>query len=250
MEKLKIAVCDDEARALSIVSSSVRGVFQDMGIDILLETFLGPMELLERVKVRTFDLIFMDISMPRIDGIKLGKTIHSLGSTANIVFVSNCTDRMFDAFSAEPFGFVRKDHFMRDINEVITRFAERTDCKDKDIVCFKDGHGAVSIDISQVKYIECVRNVQILYFENGNTHKTYSRMETLEQELDKFGFIRIHRGYLANCKYVVRFDIKSLVLTTGEEIPIGRSYHQKAKKDYLAYVGQSGMSFIGHGSAL
>ena len=48
-ERLRIAVCDDESRALAIVSSAVEGILSDMGIELILEKFLGPVELLERL---------------------------------------------------------------------------------------------------------------------------------------------------------------------------------------------------------
>lgn len=250
-DKQKIAVCDDESRALAIVSSAVEGIFGDMGVEIVLEKFLGAAELLERMNATSFDLIFLDISMPKMDGIQVGKAIKNAGSDARIVFVSSRTDRMFDTFSVEPFGFVRKGHFMEDINEVITRFMEKqTGRKAGDMVCFQDGRGTVSIDISRVKYIECVRNTQVLYFDDGQTQrKIYSRMETLEEELRRYGFIRIHKGYLANCQYISCFDTKGLSLTSGDQIPIGRSYYQGAKMEYLAYISRSGASYIGKGAA-
>ena len=247
IEKLKVAVCDDETRALAIVSSTVSGIFQDMGVEVSLECFLSPGELLERIKVKEFDLYFLDISMPRMDGIKLGKEIQAMGGASSIVFVSSRTDRMFDAFSAEPFGFVRKGHFLEDMNEVITRFSQKFEQRrDENVVCFKDGHGTVSIDVSRIKFIECVRNVQLLHFEDSqSTRKIYSRMETLEEELKKYGFIRIHKGYLVNSKWISRFEAKLLVLTTGEQLPIGRSYQHGAKAEYLSHISQSGASYIG-----
>ena len=246
-DKLRIAVCDDESRALAIVSSAVEGIFSDMGIEIVLEKFLGPMELLERMKGVSFDLVFLDISMPKMDGIRLGKAVKAQGSGAGIVFVSSRTDRMIDTFAVEPFGFVRKGHFMEDLNEVITRFVEkRNSRKIGDMVCFRDGHGTASVDIGRVKYIECVRNTQVLYFDGSDAaRKIYSRMETLEEELKKYDFIRIHKGYLANCKYISRFEPKSLLLITDDQLPIGRSYHQSAKLAYLEYISRSGAAFIG-----
>ena len=247
IEKLKVAVCDDETRALAIVSSSVSGIFQDMGVEVSMECFLSPGELLERIKVKDFDLYFLDISMPKMDGIKLGKEIQAKGGAASIVFVSSRTDRMFDAFSAEPFGFVRKGHFMEDMNEVITRFCQKFEHRrDENVVCFKDGHGTVSLDVGRIKFIECVRNIQLLHFEDSQaSRKIYSRMEVLEEELRKYGFIRIHKGYLVNSKWISRFEAKLLVLTTGEQLPIGRSYQHGAKAEYLNHISQSGASYIG-----
>ena len=246
-ERLKIAVCDDESRALAIVSSTIEGIFRDIGTEVVLEKFVGAADLLDRLSIWSFDLIFLDISMPKMDGIMLGKTLKTQGCPARNVFVSSRTDRMFDTFAVEPFGFVRKGHFLEDMNEVITRFMEkRVKPREGDMVCFKDGRGTVSVDISRVKHIECVRNTQVLYFDDGQTErKIYSRMETLEEELKKHGFIRVHKGYLANCKFISCFDAKGLQLTTGDQIPIGRSYYQGAKAEYLAYISKSGASYIG-----
>lgn len=246
-EKLKIAVCDDEAKALTIISASVTHIFENIGIEVSLESFMGHLELLERVGKRAFDLIFLDISMPKMDGIKLGKAIQKSGSTAEIVFISNRTDRMFETFSVEPFGFVRKNHFIEDLNEVIMRFVEKHKVnQESDMVWFHDGHGTLAVDISRVKYIECIRNMQVLHFgDEVAEHKIYSRMETLAEELKKHGFIRIHKSYLVSGKFIKRFDSKVLILTTGEELPVGRSRLQEAKAEYLAYVSSIGASYIG-----
>ena len=244
--KLKVAICDDEPRAITIISASVESVFKDLNVEISLETFLSPEELLERLRNRAFDLIFLDISMPKKDGIALGKELKQYGSTAELVFVSSRMDRMFDTFAVRPFGFVRKSHFLEDIDEVIHRFVDQKNQKEdnRQLMQFKDGQGVVSIDVSKVLYIECVRNTQILHFEDSSEeHRMYSRMEILEEELKPLGFIRIHKGYLASARFIRRFDSKAVTLTNGEELPIGRSRHHEAMDAYMKYVGQNSASF-------
>ena len=136
---------------------------------------------------------------------------------------------------------------MEDLNEVITRFVEKQNIrKTGAMVCFQDGRGTVSVDITRVKYIECVRNTQVLHFDGSDAErKIYSRMEILEEELRKYGLIRIHKGYLANCRYIGRFDPKCLFLVTQEQLPIGRSYYQRAKMEYLEYISHAGAAYIG-----
>ena len=46
-DRLRVAVCDDESRALAIVSSAVEGIFQDVGTEIIMEKFMDPAEFLE-----------------------------------------------------------------------------------------------------------------------------------------------------------------------------------------------------------
>ena len=242
LSKLKIAICDDEPRAITIISASVESIFKDLGEEISLETFLTPDELAGRLRSRAFDLIFLDISMPKKDGITLGKELQQYGSTAELVFVSSRMDRMYDTFAVRPFGFVRKTHFLEDMDEVIRRFTDhRNRSEDRSRMAqFKDGQGIVSINVSKVTFIECVRNTQIFHFEDSaEEHRIYSRMETLEEELKPYGFIRIHKGYLASAKYIRRFDSKGVTLTTGQELPIGRSRQHAAMDEYLHFIGKS-----------
>ena len=48
-----------------------------------------------------------------------------------------------------------------------------------------------------------------------------------------------------NSKWISRFEAKLLVLTTGEQLPVGRSYQHGAKAEYLSHISQSGASYIG-----
>ena len=137
---------------------------------------------------------------------------------------------------------------MDDIGEVIARYegGRKRDGEDSQLAHFKDQQGMVAIDVTHVTYIECIRNTQVLHFDDSDReHKLYSRMETLEEELKRFDFLRVHKGYLVACKFIRRFDSKSVILTTGEEIPIGRSRRQECMDEYLSFVGRTGSTLIG-----
>ena len=247
-EKIKIAVCDDETRAISVISASVESTFRDLDREVILEKFLSPQALLERLNEFSFDLIFLDISMPGMDGIELAGEIKRLGIKAALIFVSSRTDRVFDTFAVQPFGFVRKSNFLEDIGEVITRFVGSGDKRETDnhYLYLKDQQGTVAIDVSHVAYIECIRNMQVLHFDDSrDEYRLYSRMGTLEEELKKYDFIRIHKGFLASSRFIRRFESKAVVLTTDEEIPVGRSYHHDAMEFYLDYISRTGDGFIG-----
>ena len=246
-ERLKIAVCDDETRAISVISASVESTFQDLGREVLLEKFLSPQALLERLEEYSFDLIFTDISMPGMDGIQLAGELKKQGKKAALIFVSSRTDRVFDTFAVQPFGFVRKSNFLEDIGEVIGRFVSSGDQKDDDRYFYlKDQQGTIAIDVAHVTYIECIRNMQILHFDDSREeYRLYSRMGTLEEELRKYDFIRVHKGFLVSCRFIRRFESKAVILTTDEEIPVGRSHHHEAMDAYLDYISRSGDGFIG-----
>ena len=246
--RLRIAVCDDESRAISVISASVESVFREQGQDILLDSFLSPKDLLDSITGVPYDLIFLDIHMPDMDGVELGKALKQSGSKAELVFVSSRMDRMFDTFAVQPFGFVRKSHFLDDINEVILRYIEKhaVPSENRLLAHFQDQQSLVAVDLAHVTYIECIRNTQVLHFDDPDkAQKLYSRMETLEEELARYDFIRVHKGYLVNCRFIRRIDSKGVTLLSGVEIPVGRSRYKDAMAAYMAWVSHSGSAFLG-----
>ncbi len=111
-ERLKIAVCDDEPRALTIVSSSIGTVFAEAGMDVSLETFLGPEALLEALSTRSFQLVFLDISMPKNGRHQPGQDHPAAGQRYQhrVRLQPDGPDVRY--LCRRPFGFVRKNHFM------------------------------------------------------------------------------------------------------------------------------------------
>ena len=89
-ERLKVAVLDDEPRAISVISASVESVFRSYDTEILLETFTAPEELLDRLNTFSFDLIFLDISMPGMDGLMLIQSLLTVPICMEFHSFTNC----------------------------------------------------------------------------------------------------------------------------------------------------------------
>lgn len=243
MEKIRIAICDDEKKAVSIISASVKAIFAENKMDVIVEEFLSPVKFLEMLDVREYELVLLDICMPELDGVELGKKISKLGKHHSIIFISSRMDRMYDTFAVQPFGFVRKTNFMDDINEVVSRYIKQRNyrAESQRVRLKSQGGELINVNIDRLKYVECFKNIQELFFDGEGESKLYSRMNTLEEQLKEYGFIRTHKGYLVNCKYIQRLDSKELVLTTGEVLPVGRSRYHQAMDEYMSYVSAYGM---------
>ena len=57
----------------------------------------------------------------------------------------------------------------------------------------------------------------------------------MEKELEKYNFVRIHRSYIVNLKYVNK--VLSIEVTVGSAIlPVSRNYKEKLKEEYLKYI--------------
>ena len=240
--KLRVGIVDDEVAAVSLIKQGVTEVFEQHGVAVSPDTFFAPEELLQKMTTLSYDLVFLDISMPSMDGIRLGERILSLGNGTRMIYVSSQMDRMYDAFSVQPFGFVRKGNFHQDLEGVVERYLQKcADTGHSELVAIQEKKGIASIDPSQLIYVESYKNYQMLYLASGDERKLYSRMEILTEKLMPYDFVRVHKGYLVNLGCISRLDSKSVKLKSGQELPVGRSYQGALRETYLEYMGRTGV---------
>lgn len=196
MKNIDIAVCDDELRTLDIIIASVKECFSTHGVQAEIDGYRKPADLCAALKKRSYSLLFLDINMAEMDGISLGKKIAETKNRPDIIFVSSNTDRVFETFEVNPFGFVRKTNFLKDISSVIDRYVTKKSEDGQPLLQFglKSDGGLVTLNVRFLKYVECMRNEQIFYMDGQEPRTIRSRMETLEKQLSAYDFLRYIRG--------------------------------------------------------
>lgn len=241
MKKMHLAICDDEADILSVVSGAIENAFKKYDIEATTEIFKKAKDLEERMKEQSFHLIFLDIEMPGMDGITFAKKIRGTNSRIDIIFISNREDKVFDALRVNPAGFIRKRRFLEDVTNVIDQWMQnRSECE-RSILLVQTGEGTISVPVDTILYIEGAgRDQKIFGSENTAPILIHSSMQKLEERLTTNGFMRIHKGYLVNYRFIKRLKDTDAVLTNGEEIPMSRLRVQEIRNRYLELMQERG----------
>ena len=113
--RIKIAMCDDNAKMLPVIAGAARSAFHAKGMDVDISMFTSGQKLLASLEENHYNLMLLDIEMPGMDGIAIGKKLRAMGDDTKIVFVSEAESRVFESFQVQPLGFVRKSNFLNDI---------------------------------------------------------------------------------------------------------------------------------------
>ena len=238
--RVKIALCDDDARALPVIAGAAESAFGAQGIRTEIYRFSSGAALLEGMERTHFDLLLLDIEMPGMDGIAVGKRLRAMEDDTKIVYVSEAETRVFESFQVQPLGFVRKSNFLNDIAAVVELYVKTSSQEQAgDYLELSTRSGLLTLKSKQVRYIEGSRNYQLLYTEGKKEPiEVKMTMEKLEQMTIPFGFIRVHKGYLVNYLYIQRVSTGAVTLVDGTEIPIGRSKVGEVKVKYLTLIGK------------
>ncbi len=237
---VKIALCDDDRKALPVIAGAAQSAFRDQGIPVDLRQYDAGNKLLEDLTAERFDIVLLDIDMPGLDGIQVAHRIRQERPNTQIIFVSECESRVFESFEVQPLGFVRKSNFLNDIAAVVRLYIKTCHQEQSsEYMEFVTRSGLLSLKIRRIRYIEGSRNYQLLYLE-GETAPTEVKMtmDQLETKLEGRGFIRIHKGYLVNANYIQRIHTSELMLQDGTQLPIGRSKMGEVKSKFLTHIGR------------
>ena len=233
---LKIALLDDDKTALLISKGAIESFFQEKNIAISLDAFTSPVNFLAMAKEENYRLVFLDIDMPEINGLEVGKQLKGFNPQTDIIYLSQREDLVFDTLQLHPFGFIRKSKIIQDFANVLELFVNtalnRNDENKKITISSKTE--TISADIDQVMYIEGNRNYQTFYLKDGKVFDARVLMGDLESKLKDHGFIRVHKGYLVNYLYIRTIGSNEVTLTNNKVLPLSSKRKDEIMEEYLS----------------
>lgn len=148
-------------------------------------------------------------------------------------------DYVYDAFDVNAVQYLIKDNTsFEKFEQIFLRAAERASVDKEELFTFEfDGETGV-LPIRQIAYFEIWQRVVTVHYDDRKTAKFYGKMEQLEEKLYGKGFVRSHRSYLVHLPYIMLFRYQSLLLKTGEEIPVGGTYMPALKRTFSDYIAR------------
>ena len=216
----------------------MRGALRARNIDATIDLFARPRGLLARMKSVSFDLLFLDIEMPGMTGLELAQQLRREGVLVDIIYISNREDLVFDALRTNPRGFIRKTRLIQDVSGVIGTCLSyrRADAQPKALIV-KDREQVIDLPIDRLQYIEGSGKSQAVHVvgreQPVELHKSM-------QKLEPHGFLRIHKGYLLNYRFIRRIGDNEVTLTSGERLPVSRRKYQEIRDAYMELMQNSG----------
>lgn len=228
---MRIAVCDDE----ELFRIEFKNVLDKalVNVDYDIDTFSGGSSLYEAFLKEPFDLVFLDVEMPGIDGITLAKRLRAISENVHIVFLTSHIEYALEGYEVNALRYLVKPVDMNKLGEVL-KYVQDKKNNSRQIMIREDGEDIV-IDISDIIYMESMdKNVRIV--TSKREYVTRYNISDYEEELKNSGFLRIHRGYLISLSKVKKIVKNDVVMDGDISLPVSRSNLKALKDAVYAYV--------------
>lgn len=236
---LEIAVCDDNELALITVVNMVRELCEEALLEINITSFLSGGELIEAYNEVFYDIIFLDIFMPKIDGFEVAHYIRTKKKKTFLIFITSQEELVYQSFEYEPYSFIRKrtDELIRkDIADVIKRLFKHF--RQEQILSLETAyHLQERVRIKEIIYVYSEKNYLQYILIGNRSIKVRQTMSECETALREYGFLRIHRSLLVNMQHITNINYKEngVYISNGEILEIGKTYKAQIGERYFDY---------------
>ena len=191
---MKILIVDDEKLALS----RLKRLLNNEGLNNITECN-DPIDAIKEVSKQSFDLVFLDISMPNMSGLELANTILSIHPNIFIIFQTAYTEHALEAFQSGGMDYLLKPISTESIQnslKKVEKFIIKKEEDSKKIVA-KRGNKIYLIDIDDVYYIKADLDEVIIRVKDADAYLR-KKIGDMQNLLEGKNFFRVHRSYIVN----------------------------------------------------
>ncbi|PHV70499.1 LytTR family transcriptional regulator [Sporanaerobium hydrogeniformans] len=235
---LQIAICDDDQKELSILTTLIREYLTINKISAELFEFSHPDALLSSCESCRFHLYILDIVMPMVDGISLGKALRRLDREAQIIYATTEPQFALQAFAANPINFLVKPVSQQALFSTLTLALSKVEAEDETLaVKTKEGIFVVSVRIILCcEYIGRGVTYQLASGEKLHSlSSTQSFAEQIAPLLIRSDFLQPHISFAVNLRHVEQLTREEIRLCGGISVPVSKKQYTTVRDRYLDF---------------
>ncbi len=211
------------------------------------------------MRVRTYDVVLLDIHMPEVSGLELVELLQREGAgTPTVIFITAYQDHAVQAFEMKALDYILKPFEPTRLHEALDRAAERSVEQRAAAllatlahlrssparparIAIKVKSRVVFLDPSDLMTAEASGNYVLLH-ERSGSHLLRETISELAEKLQAYGFVRIHRSVLVNSAFVDAVEHCStgdsiLRMKNGKEYNVTRTFKDNLKELAHFWIG-------------
>lgn len=236
---LNVCICDDDPRdaaQIQALAESFAGEHPEFPLK--LQTFPTAFDLLEHLNEKGgFDLYLLDILMPHLKGVELAERIRARNEAAEIMFLTSSPEYALEAFDVAACGYLLKPVDKAKFDKAFLAAAYRLTRPDNPYLLLKTRDGLRKLLFRELVMVESFNHDRVCTLTDGSKAVTADTLTSILERLsDDPRFFSPHRAYIINLEHIAALNASSVVMSTGQSVPIARVNYAALKRAYMDYL--------------
>lgn len=227
---LSCILIDDEPLALNLLEGYVEST-PFLKLIAKCNNAITALEIIEKEHV---DLVFTDIQMPNLSGMEFSKMI--LNTKTKIIFTTAFEEFALEGYKVNTIDYLVKPisypEFYASVNKAKQQMLPSSQASIDDYIFVKSDYKLIKIDLKDIIYVEGLKDYVKFYTVNSEKPiLTLKSMKSLEEELSKKQFMRVHRSFIVNLKKITTIE-RNRIVFGDKYIPVSEKY----KDAFLKFI--------------
>lgn len=228
----QIAICDDQQSSIDELKRNLKYYREKHDTDILETPYQNPDGLLQDIEQGMhFDIIFLDIEMPMINGLEVIRELAAMHVDSVIIIVSAHLQYSIEAIELKVFRYLLKGCGEEMFERYLTAALKEIDTARENKYMISTVRKKMLINCEDIIYCykESKMSVMVTRNETIKERKALNRLLADLLEICDY-FVMVERGYIVNMHYIEKICGNKICLKNGQTIPIGSTYDREVKR--------------------
>lgn len=233
---IRVAIVEDDLNDAGRLISFLSQFEGEKKVELKPTHFQDAESFLKTISDEKFDIVFMDIEMPGMDGLSCAAEFRKIDGLAALIFITNMAQFAIRGYEVDALDFVVKpiDYFPFKVKlEKALRLVSANPDSKTIIVAGKKGTEVLRL--SEVTYVESDGHSVIYHTANGE-YRDHTSLRDAEGNLSPYGFSRISGSFIVNLRHVN--EVRNNEVKLGEILlPLSRSKKKDFLDDFATFLG-------------
>ena len=236
----RFAICDDMSTHIQILQGKIERIMNPWKLETIIDTYSSGMSLLNRLEIHgnSYDIIFLDMEMPLMNGLETGKKIRTLDKDVIIIYITGFVHYALKAYEIRAFDYIIKPvntlKLKKTLEDAISRIEKNRKKDFVEEVCLTISHNKKAMEIPEkdIVYLSKNQNITKIVCTYG-TFDVYDSLKNIMNQLNKEIFIQSHEGFIVNKNHIRLYENQKLTLTTDVVIPVSKKNAKRVKEIFF-----------------
>lgn len=233
---LEIFACDDDINITEFLKFFIMKHFGD-GYRVTTmnccRELIGMIEINERIP----DILIMDINLKDGNGIETVGRLQKCHPNLKVIYLTGIIQYATEIFETNPAYFLVKPIQENHLIDAIKKVSKDIEYEKSDSIVLKTNGSEIILYRKDIMYIESQGRKLILHLADGKRNEIYEKIDTIQGHLGG-AFVRSHKSFLINMKYIVERTNKEFYLSDGTVLPISKANLKEVKIKFISYLGE------------
>ncbi|MEG0359657.1 MAG: LytTR family DNA-binding domain-containing protein [Anaerorhabdus sp.] len=230
----KIAIVDDNPFDTKWICECLNKL--DVASDCEFTCFKDGQDLIDSYKSnQRFDILLLDMLMEKVNGLDTAKFVRTIDSNVEIMIITSTLEYAVEGYTVNARRYylkpLKQDEFLSEMNQIIDNIKKNEGLT----LTIHNAQGISKLKLSDIYYIESLSRTLSIHTQESSITMT-GKISEMEESLNKYGFMRVHKSFIVNLKYVKNIFKDTITLDNNETILLSKHKSKQVHDSLMEYI--------------